>query len=71
MEFILSIFSDDNVLKLEISHREKRKRKKEMREKSQNIAWKQNNMLLENQWVNDEWQPIPVFLSGKFMDKRA
>ena len=46
IEIILSIFSDHNGMKLEISHR-KRKEKKL-------TTWRLNNMLLKSQWVNEE-----------------
>ena len=45
-EIISSIFSDDNIVKLEISHRK-------TTEKHGN-TWKLNNMLLNNEWVNKE-----------------
>ena len=46
IEIISSIFSDHNAMKLEINHG-KRKEKKP-------TIWRLNNMLLKNQWVNEE-----------------
>ena len=46
VEIISSIFSDHNAMKLEINHG-KRKEKKP-------TPWRLNNMLLKNQWVNEE-----------------
>ena len=46
IEMISSIFSDHNAMKLEINHG-KRKVKKP-------TTWRLNNMLLKNQWVNEE-----------------
>ena len=45
-EIISSIFSDHNGMKLEINHRKRNKKK--------TITWRLNNMLLKNQWVNNE-----------------
>ena len=45
-EIIPSIFSDCNGMKLEINH----KRNSEKHAKT----WKLNNMLLNNEWVNNE-----------------
>ena len=47
MEIISSIFSDHNGMKLEINRR-KRNEKKTL------TTWRLNNMLLKNQWVNEE-----------------
>ena len=45
-ELILSIFSDHNATKLEISH--KKNTEKQVK------TWKLNNMLLNNEWVNNK-----------------
>ena len=45
-EIISSIFSDDNIVKLEISHRKDTEKHTK--------TWKLNNMLLNNEWVNNE-----------------
>ena len=45
-EIISSIFSDHNSMKVEIKHKKKT-------EKHTN-TWKLNNMLLNNEWVNNE-----------------
>ena len=45
-EIISSIFSDGNGMKLEINHRKGNKKKLTTR--------RINNMLLKNQWVNEE-----------------
>ena len=45
-EIISSTFSDNNGMKLEIKHR--------MRNGKKRITWRLNNILLKNQWVNDE-----------------
>ena len=45
-EIISSIFSGHNVMKLEINHRKKKGGKMN--------TWRLNNMLLKNQWANDE-----------------
>ena len=46
IKIILSIFSDHNGMKLEINYRKKNG-------KNTN-TWRLNNMLLNNQWVNEE-----------------
>ena len=46
IEIILSIFSDHNGMKLEINYRKRNERKL--------TTWKLSNMLLKNQWVNEE-----------------
>ena len=46
IEIISSIFSDHNGMKLEINHRKRNEKKL--------IRWRLNNMLLKNQWVNEE-----------------
>ena len=46
IEIISSIFSDHNGMKLEINHRKRSKKKP--------TTWRLNNMLLKNQWVNEE-----------------
>ena len=46
LEIISSIFSDYNGMKLEINHRKRNEKKK--------ITRRLKNMLLNNQWVNDE-----------------
>ena len=46
IEVILSLFSDDNGIKLEINN------KKNVRDYTN--TWKLNNMLLNNQWVDEE-----------------
>ena len=46
VEIITSIFSDHNAMRLEINYREKNV-------KSTN-TWRINNMLLHNQWINEE-----------------
>ena len=46
IEIISSIFSDDNGMKLEINHRKTNGKKL--------TTWKLNNMLIKNQWVNEE-----------------
>ena len=46
MEIISNNFSDHNSMKLEINHRK--------RSKNKIITWRLNNMLLKNQWVNEE-----------------
>ena len=46
IEVNLSIFSDHNIMKIEINHRKRNKKKM--------ITWRLNNMLLKNQWGNDE-----------------
>ena len=43
---ISSIFSDHNCVKLEIKQRKKNKKRMN--------RWRLNNMLVKNQWVNDE-----------------
>ena len=45
IETISSIFSDHNAMKLEINHKNTEKYTK---------TWKLNNMLLNNEWVNNE-----------------
>ena len=45
IEIISSIFSDHNAMKLEINHKNTEKYTK---------TWKLNNMLLNNEWVNNE-----------------
>ena len=45
-EIISSIFSDHNGMKLEINHRKRNENKP--------TTWRLNNMLLKNQWVNEE-----------------
>ena len=45
-ELISSIFSDHNAMKLEISHKKNTEKHTKM--------WKQNNMLLNNEWGNNE-----------------
>ena len=55
MEIISSIFSDHNAMKLEINHKNTEKYTK---------TWKLNNMLLNNEWVNNEIkEEIKRFLS--------
>ena len=44
-EIISSIFSDHNAMKLEINHKKKAGKVTNM--------WRQNNMLLNNQWINE------------------
>lgn len=46
IKIIPSIFSDHNGMKLEINHRKKTGKRPNM--------WKQNNMLLNNYWVNEK-----------------
>ena len=46
IEVISSIFSDHNGMKLEINHRKRNEKKL--------TTWRLNNMLLKNQWVNEE-----------------
>ena len=46
IEIISSIFSDHNGMKQEINHRKKNEKKP--------TTWRLNNMLLKNQWVNEE-----------------
>ena len=46
IEIISSIFSDHNSMKLEINHRKENKK--------QTSTWRLNNMLLRNQWLNNE-----------------
>ena len=46
IEIISSIFSDHNAMKLEINHGKRNEKKP--------TTWRLNNMLLENQWVNEE-----------------
>uniref|UniRef100_A0A8C4FEE2 exodeoxyribonuclease III n=1 Tax=Catagonus wagneri TaxID=51154 RepID=A0A8C4FEE2_9CETA len=46
IEIISSIFSDHKGMKLEINHRKGNERK--------HTAWRLNNMLLKNEWVNEE-----------------
>ena len=46
MEIISSLFSDHNGIKIEINHRKRNERKL--------TTWRLNNMLLKNQWGNDE-----------------
>ena len=46
VEIISSIFSDHNAMKPEINHRKRNEKKL--------ITWRLNNMLLKNQWVNEE-----------------
>ena len=46
IEIISSIFSDHNGMKLEINHRKRNEKKL--------ATWRLNNMLLKNQWVNEE-----------------
>ena len=45
-EIISSIFCDHNGTKLDINHRKRNEKKVN--------TWRQNNMLLKNQWVNKE-----------------
>ena len=45
MEFLSSIFSDHNAMKLEIKHKNSEKHTK---------TWKLDNMLLNNEWVNNK-----------------
>ena len=45
-EIILSTFSDHNAMKLEINHKKNTERHIK--------TWKLNNMLLNNEWVNNE-----------------
>ena len=45
-EILSSIFSDHNVMKLKINH--KKNTEKHIK------TWKLNNMLLNNEWVNNE-----------------
>ena len=45
IEIISSIFSDHNAMKLEINHKNTEKPTK---------TWKLNNMLLNNEWINNE-----------------
>ena len=54
-EIISNIFSDHNAMKLEINHKNTEKYTK---------TWKLNNMLLNNEWVNNEIkEEIKRFLS--------
>jgi len=46
IEIISRIFSDHNGMKLEINHRK--------RNEKNLTTWRLNNMLLKNQWVNEE-----------------
>ena len=46
IEIISSIFSDHNDMKLEINHRKRNEKKL--------TTWRLNNMLLKNQWINEE-----------------
>ena len=46
VEIISSIFSDRNAMKLEINHGKSKEKKP--------TPWRLNNMLLKNQWVNEE-----------------
>jgi len=46
IEIISSIFSDHNAMKLEINHRKRNEKKP--------TTWRLNNMLLKNQWGNEE-----------------
>jgi len=46
IEVTSSIFSDHNGMKVEINHRKRNKKKL--------TTWRLNNMLLKNQWVNEE-----------------
>ena len=46
IETISSIFSDHNGMKLEINHGKRNEKKP--------TTWRLNNMLLKNQWVNEE-----------------
>ena len=46
IEIISSIFSDHNAMKLEINHGKSKEKKL--------TPWRLNNMLLKNQWVNEE-----------------
>ena len=46
MEIISSIFSDHNGMKLEINNRKRNEKKL--------TTWRPKNMLLKNQWVNEE-----------------
>ena len=46
VEIISSIFSDHNAMKLEINHGKSKEKKP--------TPWRLNNMLLKNQWVNEE-----------------
>ena len=47
-EIISSIFSDHNGMKLEINHRKRNEKKM--------TTWRLNDMLLKNQWVNEEFK---------------
>ena len=46
MEIISSIFSEHNAMKLEINHKKNTEEYAKM--------WKLNNMLLNNEWVNND-----------------
>ena len=46
IEIISTIFSEHNGMKLEINHRKRNEKKP--------TTWRLNNMLLKNQWVNEE-----------------
>ena len=46
IEIISSIFSEHNGMKLEIKYRKRNEKKP--------TTWRLNNMLLKNQWVNEE-----------------
>ena len=46
MEIISSTFSDHNGMKVEFNHRKRNEKKL--------TTWRLNNMLLKNQWVNEE-----------------
>ena len=46
IEIISSIVSDHNGIKLEINHRKRNEKKL--------ITWRLKNMILKNQWVNEE-----------------
>ena len=51
-EIIPSIFTDHNTIRLEINKEKKKKKKKDL-QKNTNM-WRQNNMLLNNQWITEE-----------------
>ena len=54
IEIISSIFSNHNGMKLEINHRKRNEKKL--------TTWRLNNMLLKNQWINEEIREIEKYL---------
>ena len=69
---VSSIFSDYNGMKLEINHRKRNEKKL--------TIWRLNNMLLKNQWVNEEindnedtttqnlWDATKAVFKGKYTE---